>query len=664
MADYTSPPMNNLPFTFTSGGYSAPPFDAVPFKFGLRPSYQGTAELQSAINVLSQDYVKECPTIVVGYRSGVPQILKLPCIYGGYRDVGAYIYGNPTHSDLGAYIYATSNYLDLGGYIKSFVQTDTDLPAFVRPYVQSYVDLVTAIRRKDVGDEDLGAGIHGWAPYDLAALIGAHSPADLNALLNIIEIKDLPASIHGALYSGQADLGAEVYKIFQREYKNLGAYIRSTMIEYDLPAYLNVISTYDLPVYIKAFGRSTKNLGAYLIARQMKNLSASIHGYDTRDMGAIVAGVYGPYDLQAYIRVHPYLNLPATIAGWYRGVFNLQGIIEGSYRSDLFAFINPILPMNLGAYINAIGQSFDLGALITPNVVKLKRVINVSLLESRDLKGILNAFCFSSNYKDLGSSLYALQKKDLSAFILVWLSDDGYKDLGAYINAESYVVENKLSAKFVPSTASYAQLKLGFSAHGPSYTVFDTQRVLFGTFYAANLLASIRGILRSVDLGASIEPLVQANYTELPDYINPKSHEVVIDLTAKGRENWRTFVEIMFNRGGPEPFKYFYVSGSNKAYRIDRERHWTVWASSYNEDTTDMIERKNVRSKFIFNLSRYDTIDAAVRDLIDRVSSYHFAELSAIIQPILPPYADLSVSISAKFKRTWVKNLPASIIGT
>jgi hypothetical protein len=299
--------------------------------------------------------------------------------------------------------------------------------------------------------------------------------------------------------------------------------------------------------------------------------------------------------------------------------------------------------------------------LITPNIVKLKRVINISLLESRDLKGIVNAFCFSSNYKDLGSSLYPVYKKDLSAFILVWLSEDGYKDLSAYINAESYIVENKLSARFVPNTDLYAQLKVGFSARGDLYKVFDTQRVLFGTFYAANLTATINGILRSVDLGASIEPLIQANYTELPDYVNPKSHEVVIDLSAKGRENWRTFVEIMFNRGGPEPFKYFYVSGSNKVYRIDRERHWTVWASSYDEDTTDMIERKNVRSKFIFSLSRYNTIDAAVRDLIDRVSAYRFAELSAIIQPVLPPYADLNASISARFKRTWVKNLPASI---
>jgi hypothetical protein len=656
--------MNNLPFTFTSGGYSAPSFDAVPFRFSLRPTYQGTAELQSAINVLSQDYVKECPTIVVGYRAGVPQILKLPCIYGGYRDVGAYVYGNPVHSDLGAYIYAQSNFLDLGGYIKSFVQTDTDLPAFIRSYTQSYTDLGAAIRRLDHGTVDLGGELHGWATWDLAALIGAHSPADLNALLNIIEIRDLPASIHGALYFGQSDLGASIYRTYLRGVKNLGAYIRSLMVEYDLPAYLNVISTSNLPAYITTFKRSTKNLGAYLYARQMKNLSASIHGYDTRDLGAIVSGVYGPYDLQAYIRVHPYLNLSATLHGWYSGVFNLKGIIEGSYRFDLSAFVNPILPMNLGAYISVVGQSFDLGALITPNIVKLKRVISISLLESRNLKGIINSFCFSSNYKDLSASLYTIYKKDLSAFIWPWKSDDGYKNLGAYINAEDYYVENKFIAKFVPNShLMYSQLKLTFTASGSIYTVFNTQRILFGTFYAANLLATINGILRSVDLGASIEPLIQANYTELPDYVNPKSHEVVISLNSKGHENWRTFVEIMFNRGGPEPFKYFYVSGSNKVYRIDRDRHWTIWASSYTEDDTDMIDRKNMRSKFIFNLSNYTTIDAAVRDLIDRVSAYRQVDLSAIIQPILPPSADLNASITPLFRRRWVKNLPANIVG-
>jgi hypothetical protein len=277
----------------------------------------------------------------------------------------------------------------------------------------------------------------------------------------------------------------------------------------------------------------------------------------------------------------------------------------------------------------------------------------------------VNAFCFGSNYSDLSAILNPLYKKDLSAFIWSWRTDDGYKDLGAYINAAIFSVENRIDIRFVPNShLMYSQLKLTFSPTGvQTYRVFDTQRILFGIFYMANLSATIKGILRSADLGASIEPLIQANYTELPDYVNPKSHEVVIDLTAKGRENWRTFVEIMFNRGGPEPFKYFYVSGSNKIYRIDRDRHWTIWASSYTEDNIDMIDRKNTRSKFIFNLSKYTSIDSAVRDLIDRVSAFRELDLSAVIQSILPPYTDLNALISVKSKRRWVKNLPASITG-
>ena len=603
--------------------------------------------------------------------------MALPTISGGIFDFTAGGYTPPTwsgstydfggwkvgYADLNAQIYA-SNYQNLGAYIKSFVQTDTDLLAFVRPNVRGYTDLVAAIRRIDSGSENLGASLSGWQTQDLQGTIGAHSPADLNALLNVIEIRDLSASIFGKAETSYADLGAIVQRVFLRGSKNLGAYIRSYMLEFDLPAYLNVISVTNLPAYIKPFQRLYKNLGAYLFARRLKNLSAYIHGYATEDISASIAGVYGPYDLQAYIRVHPYLNLPATLHGWYSGVFNLKGIIEGSYRFDLSAFVNPILPMNLSAYINAIGQSFDLGALITPNIVKLKRVINISLLESRNLNGIINSFCFSSDYRNLSAFLYPIHKKDLTAFIWPWRSDDGYKNLGAHINTENYVVENKFETKFVPNShLMYSQLKLNFSTHGPIYKVFDTLSVVFGTFYAANLTAMINGVLRSVDLGATLTALLQADYTELPDYINPKTHEVIIDLSEKGHENWRRFVEIMFDYGGSTPFKYFYVSGGNKVYRIDRERHWTVWAQSYIEDNTDMIERKNVRTKFLVNLSNYSSIDEAVRDLIYRVGAYIEADLGAMIQPVMPPFADLSASISAKFKGSWVKHLGASIVG-
>jgi len=85
---YTKPPANNMPFRFTSSGYTMPNAGSMRFQFGAA----ATANLQAAINVLSEDYLKECPTYTISY-GGKIQTIQLPCVYGGYRHLGGYIYG-------------------------------------------------------------------------------------------------------------------------------------------------------------------------------------------------------------------------------------------------------------------------------------------------------------------------------------------------------------------------------------------------------------------------------------------------------------------------------------------------------------------------------------------------------------------------------------------
>ncbi|MHA1355734.1 MAG: hypothetical protein ACTSR1_11230, partial [Candidatus Heimdallarchaeota archaeon] len=140
MANYDPPNMNNIPFKFSTGGYQKPSFGEVPFKFGLRPSFSSIADLQAAINVLSQDYLKECPTQVIGYGTHGIQILKLPCIYGGIRNIGGYVYGNPPNVDLHATIISVSNWSDLSAYVKSTIQAHKNLGARVKIFEVGYKD--------------------------------------------------------------------------------------------------------------------------------------------------------------------------------------------------------------------------------------------------------------------------------------------------------------------------------------------------------------------------------------------------------------------------------------------------------------------------------------------------------------------------------------------
>ena len=608
MPNYNKPPMNNIPFEFTTGGYQAPDFSEVPFQWGLRPTFQQTANLQAAINVISQ-----------------------------------------SSADLSALISST----DFQGY--------DNLNAYVKPTIQTYSDLVAAIRRLDQDDNDLGGDIHGWAIKDLNAEIGAHPPANLQAILNVIEIRDLPAEITGEWWYGQTDLGAEVYKIYQRGYKNLIAILHGWQ-EFDLASYINPVYKYDLQALIQS--TTTADLGGSLFPIQPVDLQGLIHGWAISNLAAILIGGYGPYDIQASLNPIPGRDLSAIITGWkgFQIPIDLPASLSSWAITDLSAIISLIEAVDLGASITAVGKLANLGAIIIPKTILMKRALQISLLEHKDMKAVINFQCFGSAYSNLGASMHTIYKSELKAFIIGWFSGfaDNVGDLGAYINAEDYYVEDKFTVTFVPGVRKYTQLNINFSVNDV-YKTFDTLPIIYGSFYGANLSATINGILTSYDLGATVTPVLQTNYTELPENVNPKSHEIVIDFNDRWRENWRRFVEIMFKRDGAEPFHYFYVEGSNTIYRVDRDRHWTIWADSYLNTEDDMVERRDIRQKYIFNMSNYSTVDEAVRDLIDRVSTYRRASLGASIVGEWGPMANLSASIEPKIKYSWVKYLGASL---
>jgi len=531
--------------------------------------------------------------------------------------------GGTSYADLGTTISGLA-VKDLGAYIKSAIQASKNLGADIRGF--GYRNLGAITRGIGAGTENLGAALTGEL---------FKGTADLQAVLNVSEPVNLGAYLCGVY--GPYDLQAEIYGINKKE---LPAFIRSTI-------------------------QSTLNLGASIGAHLPANLTASVNGIlfkGEKDLGAVLAGVYGPYDLQAYLRVHPYKDLPTTIHGWYSGTKDLRAILSGWQTTDLGASISAISAANLSAYINAIGKLADLGATIIPKTIRMKRALLISLLEHKDLAATINFQCFGSKAVDLSAYLYTTYKKDLPAFIWGWKDADGYGELKAYINAATHDVQDTYIIRFIPEIRKYTQLKLTFSVKD-SYKVFNTLPIFYSNFHGADLSAYITGVLTSSDLGASITPIIQSNYTELPDWIWPKTHEIVIDFDHRWRERWRRTVELLFRRDGADPYHYFYVSGDQHVYKLDRSRHWTIWAHSYVE-TDDMIERRNIRRKYIFKMSDYDTIDEAIRDIIDRVSTYRQTDLNASITSVMPNYKDLSATANVIVgKRTWVKSLKATITG-
>lgn len=475
-------------------------------------------------------------------------------------------------------------------------------------------------------------------------------------------------------YSGIADLGANVESISPVDLGaniesispvDLGAYLCSSLVGLDLSAELNVISKEDLPAVLKTFLRSIRDIQTYINTIQIGNIPANIHGWATEDLPAILVGGYGPHDLQAYINgTGGYKNLSAYIKGVLETEVpvDLQGIVEGWYSFNLGASMSLIYPANLGAYITATGRAVDLPASIVPRVIYLKQAIRVALLEHLDLSAMVNSSCFASASSNLGAYVYPFMKHDLRAIIFGWHVDiySNVKDLAVYINTGVVGVEDKLPIRFVSHPLKYTILRVKFNIE-PSYVVFDTLRILFSSYYTANLSTTLTGILESVNLSAHIKAVFDWNYSELPPYVNPKTHEVVIDFDEDWHENWRRFVEIFFDFTGSSPYHYFYVSGADKVYRVDRDRHWVVRAKSYKR-VSGMIERGDVRYKYIFKMSDYANIDEAVRDLIDRASTYRKVDLGAYINAgVFCSHLNLGASICSDVKHSWVKHLSASI---
>ncbi|MHA2344787.1 MAG: hypothetical protein ACXADW_23285, partial [Candidatus Hodarchaeales archaeon] len=425
------------------------------------------------------------------------------------------------------------------------------------------------------------------------------------------------------------------------------------------------MSQVDLSAYVKVNIRNTKDLQAYINTLHPLNLSASIHGFDTRDLIAILSGAFGPGDLQAAIYAISPANLVALIQG-FLGVevpSSLSAIITGSFGQDLPASVYSITPIDLQAIINVTGQAADLPASIIPKVIFMSQVLQVSLLEHVNLRAMINIACFGSDSRDLYAYIRSIEKIDLQGLIFGLYSDNSnVKDLFMYINTEDYYVEDKAGPWFFADDKDqqHSLLKITFNASGPSYHTFNTIPVYYDRPPWENLQALITGVLTSVDLGATITAAFDFNFTELPYNVSPRTREVVIEFDERWRERWRRFVELFFDDSGNTPYHYFYVSGANKVYRIDRTRHWTIWAKGFDE-VNSMIERRNVRYKYIFNASKYANVDEAVRDLIDRVSAYRRANLTASISGELPIHLDLPASITSSFVYSWVKHLNAYI---
>ena len=437
------------------------------------------------------------------------------------------------------------------------------------------------------------------------------------------------------------------------------------MANLDLNSIIRPNVTRDLYSAINAgyFG-ITKDLPAYVNAIIPTNLNSVIHGFDIRDLPATINAVYGPNDIQSTINPIPALDLKSSISGFkaLNATYNLHSVIEGYYTFNLTSTIKPIIPKDLNSYINSIGKTTDLRSSIIPMTILMSKVFNVSLLEYKELPSFINCGCRQSGYSDLNSNLYALMKLDLQSYIIGWFGDyaKNIRDLKSYINAGSAFVIDTLDIHFNVEKP-HTQLNLVVNPNKTLYKVIDILTAAFSNKAYATLGASIYGHPTSKNLSSYINAQVQSNFNPTPEWIKPKTTEVFINLT-RFEQRWQRFVDLMFGSGINGEHYYFYVAGDEKIYKVDKNQQWTLWVTGYDKDPDNMVERINIKRKFIFNLSKYSSMDQAIKDMMSRVAEPRVTNLNTSITGILPVHAELTSEIHPIVKYTWTKNLNSNII--
>lgn len=371
--EYRPPNVVSIPFKFTDRGYVYPPSTDIKFRFS--PSWR-SGDLQASINILKlyQDetysYTKTCPKYLIGYESGVPQLIDGRCIFGGIRDIGSSIVGlagETPRSNLTAHI----NGVRLGSFSDLSANCSMDTPRNITAFVGAHLP-------SDISAELIGSRLSG--NLDLLSNVSTHSPRDISAIIGTHLHSDVSAQIDGLKNKGFSDI-----------FSSVGVH---------LPGYIS----------------SSIGIG------YPSNLLARIIGIDrgVNDLQGIIGGIkktsYG--SIQSYIDVHDPSSITASIRMFYRSDYDLGGYLWPAHESYLQANISTHVWKVLHAHISGGGDGFDdLVGYLNGEKRKSFGYLQSSVYLHLPKNLGMSITGVKSDYRDLGGFLHALHTRFLSSII-------------------------------------------------------------------------------------------------------------------------------------------------------------------------------------------------------------------------------------------------------
>jgi hypothetical protein len=302
---------------------------------------------------------------------------------------------------------------------------------------------------------------------------------------------------------------------------------------------------------------------------------------------------------------------------------------------------------NLPAYLDTCNDVGNLLAIIRPKMIRLTGILSIITMEHSNLSATISIPCFYSDLRELSAYLRPVFLSNLGAIIHGKNWDGGTTNLGAkWGYAPGYIVQDKLAIN-----VNIAQ------ALPKGYRVEDKLRLYLHIYRAANNLAtSIFGELKSTDFpayiyGVELQPYNFDGYAGREKVYSHTYSQVLLDFEDIAIE----FGDIVKD--------YIYSSGGNVVAKTDRYQHFLTKISSYySKATSEILNRKLHKVKILYDLRKFESIDAAVKYAIDYVTLYPYVNIGAYINSI-GTYTGITASVTGITTVSTLEDLSSQIEG-
>jgi hypothetical protein len=126
-------------------------------------------------------------------------------------------------------------------------------------------------------------------------------------------------------------------------------------------------------------------------------------------------------------------------------------------------------------------------------------------------------------------------------------------------------------------------------------------------------------------------------------------------------ELFSKIVQIRFLSG---VYDYFYQSAADALWKEDSDAKWIIDVASWDEETEFIADKRDEKTKIVFDLTQFESIDEAIRHAIDWVLAFPQRDLMATITGSvheITKLKDLAATITGGGKiYSSAYNLPAS----